>query len=151
MPEQVQVGSKTTSRSGYTGSFSDDGSSYSNALGYAETLLGVRYRPGGTSTSGFDCSGFTQYVYSKLGVSLPHSAASQSTMGVSVSSSSLKSGDLVFFDTNGGHNGVNHVGIYIGGGKFIDANSSHPYAVTVDDLNSGYWSNTYMSARRVLN
>lgn len=118
-------------------------------LGYARSALGVRYVPGGSSLSGFDCSGFTSYVFSKYGVSLPHSAAGQSAYGSPVSRSSLQAGDLVFFDTNGGHNNITHVGIYIGGGNFIDASSARPHAVTVDSLNSAYYSSRYMTARRV--
>lgn len=120
-----------------------------SAISLAETALGVPYVSGGTSYGGFDCSGLTSYVYSRMGVYLPHSAAAQSAYGSYVSRSNLQAGDLVFFDTNGGHNNITHVGIYIGGGRFIDASSSRPHAVTVDSLYSNYYSSRYMTARRV--
>jgi cell wall-associated NlpC family hydrolase len=81
----------------------------------ANRLTGAPYRWGGSSPSGFDCSGLVQYVYSKVGISLPHHAASQFGYGRRVARSSLRAGDLVFFS------GLGHVGIYAGGGKFIHA------------------------------
>jgi len=82
----------------------------------AERYKGSTYRYGGMSpNSGFDCSGFTKYVYSKFGISLPHSAAAQGKVGHRVSKAKAKAGDLVI--TSGG----SHVGIYVGNGKFIDA------------------------------
>lgn len=81
----------------------------------AERYKGSRYRYGGTTPAGFDCSGFTKYVYSKFGISLPHSASAQGREGKRVSRASAKPGDLVI--TSGGA----HVGIYVGKGKFIDA------------------------------
>jgi cell wall-associated NlpC family hydrolase len=108
---------------------------------------GIRYRSGGTtSRSGFDCSGFTRYVYGKSGVRLPHSSRSQYGVGKLVSKSRLRSGDLVFFRTNG--RGISHVGIYIGNGKFIHA-SNHSRGVTVDSIHSAYYSKRYVGARRV--
>ncbi|CAN5180803.1 hypothetical protein BH11ACT2_BH11ACT2_20460 [soil metagenome] len=81
----------------------------------AERYKGSRYRFGGTTPAGFDCSGFTKYVYSKFGISLPHSAAAQGRIGHRVSRAKAKPGDLVI--TSGGA----HVGIYVSRGKFIDA------------------------------
>ena len=154
--QKVVVGTKKKSSSSYYGgsySYDDDGSvssSVSKVLKYARSALGIPYVFGGTTRSGFDCSGFTAYVYSKVGKRLPHSAAAQSAYGSYVSRSNLRAGDLVFFDTNGGHNNITHVGIYMGGGKFIDASSSRPRAVTIDSLNSSYYSSRYMTARRIL-
>jgi Cell wall-associated hydrolases (invasion-associated proteins) len=127
-----------------------DASGSSSVTRLATSALGVPYVPGGSSYSGFDCSGFTMYVYSKLGVYLPHSAAGQSAYGNYVSRSSLRTGDLVFFDTNGGHNSISHVGIYLGGGSFIDASSARPHCIKVDSLYSSYYANRFMTARRVL-
>ena len=89
------------------------------AVQIANQLTGIPYRWGGASPrSGFDCSGFVQYVYAKVGVSLPHHAASQYGHGRQVPRGTLRPGDLVFFS------GLGHVGIYAGGGKFIHAPQS---------------------------
>ena len=154
VPEEQLVGtrgssSSSKSSSGYDGSF---GSSYSSGSGgsvvaAAERYLGSRYVSGGSSPSGFDCSGFTSYIYSKFGVSLDHSAAGQYSSGSKVGSSSLQAGDLVFFRTGGSGSGISHVGIYIGGGEFINA-ENHRAGVAISSL-SGYWANTYAGAVRV--
>lgn len=107
---------------------------------------GVRYRYGGTSRSGFDCSGFTRYVYSQYGISLPHSSAAQYSHGKAVARNELKEGDLVFFRTT--RRGISHVGIYIGGGKFVHA-SNRIRGVVVDSLGSAYYSARYVGARRL--
>lgn len=118
----------------------------------AKNELGVRYVFGGASPStGFDCSGLVLYAYSQAGITLPHSAAQQSTKGTWVSRSDLKPGDIVFFDTDGGHNNITHDGIYIGGGNFIQAESGSVMKVTETSLSNSYWSGAYMSARRLLN
>lgn len=118
-------------------------------IAYAKKFLGVDYVWGGESADGFDCSGFTRYVYKKFGIDLEHYAASQATRGVKVSKSDLEAGDLVFFDTDGGNSLINHVGIYIGGGKFIHASSGGD-RVMITDLTSGFYANSFMTARRVL-
>ena len=84
-------------------------------VGIAMNYLGVPYVWGGASPSGFDCSGFTMYVYAQVGISLPHNAAMQYGMGSAVGREFLQPGNLVFF------NGLGHVGLYIGGGQFIHA------------------------------
>ena len=76
---------------------------------------GVPYRFGGSNPSGFDCSGFTQFVYAQMGIALPHSASRQNAGGTPISPADALPGDLVFMDGNG------HVGIYLGGGMMIDA------------------------------
>lgn len=118
----------------------------SNVVRTALAYCGTRYRSGGTSRGGFDCSGFVRYVYSKYGLKLPHSSAAQARLGVSVSKSELKAGDLVFFQTNG--RSISHVGIYMGGGKFVHA-SNHGRGVTTDSLSSSYYAPRYRGARRV--
>jgi peptidoglycan DL-endopeptidase CwlO len=113
------------------------GSVVSIAMGY----LGTPYVWGGASPSGFDCSGFTMYVYAQVGVSLPHNAAAQYGYGSPVSRGSLQPGDLVFFD------GLGHVGIYVGGNTFIHA----PHTGDVVKISSltGWYASTYVGARRL--
>lgn len=114
----------------------------SSVIAYAKQYLGCRYVYGGTSPSGFDCSGFTQYVYRHFGVSLNRTAAAQYSNGTSVTN--LQAGDLVMF----GKSGINHVGIYIGGNTFIHAANSGS-GVRTDSLSSGYYKKNYVGARRV--
>lgn len=117
---------------------------------YARSLLGCKYRYGGTSPSGFDCSGFVQYVFNHFGISLNRVAADQATQGTKISKENLQPGDLVFF--NGGSGGkINHVGLYIGNGSFIHASSGSNYKVIISDLNSGSYVRRYVTARRILN
>jgi cell wall-associated NlpC family hydrolase len=118
---------------------------------YAKKYLGVRYVYGGSSPSGFDCSGFTCYVFKHFGINLNRSAYDQSFNGTKISKSQLKPGDLVFFDTNGGMNKINHAGIYIGNGSFIHASSgSSKKKVVISDINSGFYNGCFMKATRVL-
>lgn len=113
----------------------------------AMSCRGTHYRRGGTSRNGFDCSGFTRYVFAKYGVSLPHSSAAQASKGTPVAKSDLKPGDLVFFQTY--RRGISHVGIYIGNGSFVHAASRRSGGVRVDSLNSSYYGPRYRGARRV--
>ena len=113
----------------------------------AKQYLGTRYVYGGASPSGFDCSGFTMYIYNKFGVSLPHSATSQWQSGIGTkvySISALQPGDLVFFNDPSRNAGkaCSHAGIYVGGGQFIHSSSSKSNGVIISDLTSGYY-NTY--------
>ncbi|WHY76927.1 NlpC/P60 family protein [Neobacillus sp. WH10] len=107
--------------------------------------IGVPYLWGGSSPSGFDCSGFTSYTYKQAGVSLPRTTADQYTKGQPVSKNSLKKGDLVFFSTYKA--GASHVGISLGGDKFVHASSSK--GVTVSSLSESYYINTYIGSKRV--
>lgn len=108
--------------------------------------IGVSYKTGGTTTSGFDCSGFTSYVYKKLGLNLPRTSTAQYKVGTAVSKSNLKAGDLVFFNTSG--KGISHVGIYVGNGKF--AHSSTSRGVIVSPLSQTYYAKRYVGAKRVM-
>ncbi|HHW49576.1 MAG TPA: SH3 domain-containing protein [Clostridiaceae bacterium] len=119
---------------------------------YAKRFLGVKYRYGKASPSeGFDCSGFVYYVFKHFGINLQRSSKDQAKYGVRVDKKDLKAGDLVFFDTNGGLNAVNHVGIYIGNGKFIHASSgSSAKKVVISDMSSGFYAKCYMTARRYI-
>ncbi|MGI9111054.1 MAG: NlpC/P60 family protein [Gaiellaceae bacterium] len=115
---------------------------YGGVVGIAMQYLGVPYRWGGADPSGFDCSGFSMYVYAKLGISLPHHAASQYGMGTTVSKDQLEAGDLVFF------NGLGHMGIYIGGGQFIHAPHSGD-VVKISSLSDSWYASTWVGARRL--
>lgn len=112
----------------------------------AMACRGTHYARGGTSRGGFDCSGFTRWVYARYGIALPHSSAAQAGLGKPVSRGELQPGDLVFFQTS--RRGISHVGIYIGNNCFVHA-SSHGRGVTVDSLGSGYYAPRYRGARRV--
>ena len=114
-------------------------------VGMSLQYEGVPYMFGGTSPRGFDCSGFTQFVFSRSGVYLPRAADEQYGVGTPVSLSRLQTGDLVFFSTY--EAGPSHVGIYLGDGDFISATSSSGIAIT--SLYSGYWGDRYIGARRI--
>lgn len=116
---------------------------------YAKTFLGIKYLYGGSSSSGFDCSGFTMHVFSKFNISLPHSSFSQLSYGEKVSFTDLIPGDLVFFKTLNSTR-VNHVGIYFGNGQFIHASSGSGY-VKIDTLLTGYYHQRFQEARRIIN
>lgn len=114
----------------------------------AKNYIGTPYVYGGRSPSGFDCSGLTSYVYQRHGVKLPRSSTSQAKVGRKIQKGRLKPGDLVFFAQNGRRGQVNHVGIYIGDGKFIHAPSTGK-KVSIAKLNDNYFKKNYHSARRV--
>ena len=106
---------------------------------------GVPYVFGGTSPNGFDCSGFTRYIFAQAGINLPRAADEQYEVGQNVSYGQLQSGDLVYFTTY--EPGASHVGIYLGNGQFISATSSRGIAIA--RIDSGYWGDRYLGARRV--
>jgi len=111
-----------------------------------DSAIGTKYLAGGVTTKGFDCSGFTMYVFEKIGIDLPHQSGSQYQMGTAVSRSEMRAGDLVFFNTSG--KGVSHVGIYVGEGKFAHASSSR--GVTISSLSDSYYVNRYVGAKRIM-
>jgi cell wall-associated NlpC family hydrolase len=117
-------------------------SQYTGVAAIALRYLGVPYVWGGSSPAGFDCSGFVMYVYSQVGVSLPHYTGAQWNMGVPVARSDLEPGDLVFFD------GLGHVGIYIGGGQFVHAPHTGD-VVKISSLSEAWYAATYDGARRI--
>lgn len=115
----------------------------------ARTALGTKYQWGGNSlTNGVDCSGLIQQVYASFGIQLPRVTYDQINQGSSVPTDKLQAGDLVFFDTEPGNKGADHVGIYIGGGKFIHA--PHTGAVVqISSLSDSYYMNRLMGSRRI--
>ncbi len=117
----------------------------SSIVAYSYNFLGKPYAFGAAGPKAFDCSGLTQYVFSKFGIALPHYTGSQFNMGISVSREDLQQGDLVFFNTYGA---ISHVGIYVGGGGFIHAPSSGK-TVTISSLSESYYLSRYAGARRV--
>lgn len=128
-------------------SSSASGTSSSDVVNFARQFLGTRYSYGGASPSGFDCSGFTMYVYKQFGYSLPHTATGQWQSGYGTriySIGELQPGDLVFFCDPSRSNGkaCSHAGIYVGNGQHIHSSSSRSKGVIISDLTSGYY-NTY--------
>ena len=109
-------------------------------------LLGVPYQNGGTTSDGFDCSGFTQYVFAQHGIALPREVRDQFHVGVPVEAADLSAGDLLFFATT--EPGASHVAILIGSDEFVHAPSSTG-VVRVERLGSSYWSQRFLGARRV--
>lgn len=132
----------------------------SEIVSYAKKFLGVPYVYGGASSSGFDCSGFTMYVFDHFGISMGHGAQMQSRLGEAVEANknsktslleNLEVGDLVFFLDYETMDEIGHCGIYIGNGDFIHASSGSGYCVKINSLLPGEYYNTrYCAARRVL-
>jgi len=122
------------------------GISSTKVVSVANSVMGTKYVYGGTTSKGFDCSGFIGYVYKQVGVALPRTSAGMYATGTSVSKKNLKAGDLVFFNTSG--KGVSHAGIYIGNGKFVHSSSSK--GVSISKINDPYyWGSKYIGAKRV--
>lgn len=104
---------------------------------------GTRYRMGGTTKRGIDCSAFMQTAFwAAYGVELPRSTAEQRYLGRKISKNELQKGDLVFFRGN------NHVGVYIGNNQFMHASTSQ--GVTISSLDENYWARTYTQSRRIM-
>ncbi len=118
-------------------------SSYTGVVGVAMQYLGTPYVWAGASPGGFDCSGLVMYAYQQVGVSLPHSSYAMWDYGVPVSRDQLEPGDIVFFD------GLGHVGLYVGGGDFIQAPQTGD-VVKISSLDEGYYASNYVGARRIL-
>ncbi|MDD3692623.1 MAG: SH3 domain-containing protein [Oscillospiraceae bacterium] len=116
----------------------------------AKSLIGTPYVYGGESLQegGFDCSGFTQYVYKQVGVSLNRISSDQAVQGIYVSRSNIQPGDLVFFSFNA-NNKVDHVGIYIGDGQMIHSPRTGD-TVKTTNINVSYWQQRYVTARRLI-
>ena len=116
------------------------------------SLIGTRYRFGGTSEAGFDCSGFIGYLFrEEAGLNLPRSTREMINVDAPlVSRSKLEPGDLLFFATNGRRGRVSHAGIYLGDNQFIHSSSRRSGGVRIDSLGDSYWSKTFIEAKRAL-
>jgi cell wall-associated NlpC family hydrolase len=112
----------------------------------AETLLGAPYRDGGTLPDGFDCSGLVTYVFARHGVAVPRDVRRQASAGAPVERDGIAPGDLVFFATTG--SGPTHVGVAIGGGRFIHAPKSGD-VVRIESMAATYWASRFVTARRI--
>ena len=117
----------------------------------ARKQLGKHYVWGAIGPKTFDCSGFTSYVYRKMGFNIPRTSRMQAKYGKRISRKSLRPGDLIFFDTSHSHRGyVNHVGIYIGNNRFIHASSARR-RVIITSLSKAFYSRRFKWARRITN
>ena len=115
------------------------------------SLIGTRYRFGGTTEAGFDCSGFIGYLFrEEAGMNLPRSTREMINVDApKVARNKLKPGDLLFFSTNG-RGRVSHAGIYLGDNQFIHSSSRRSGGVRIDNLGDRYWSKTFFEAKRAL-
>jgi peptidoglycan endopeptidase LytE len=150
-PRQLRVGQTIVVPAGNSAQSSKSGATSKTGLGQAlvNTAMGyqgVRYRYGGMSSRGFDCSGLVARVLRAHGIRAPHNSAALYKLGKSVAKSSLQAGDLVFFRTRG--RGISHVGIYVGNGNFVHAATGRGKVCT-DTLRSGYYAQRYVGARRL--
>lgn len=113
----------------------------------ALSFRGVPYRNGGSGPSGFDCSGFVQYVFARHGVALPREVREQYRVGRQVDPRDVQAGDLVFFSTD--RRGASHVGMALGDGRFVHAPSSRG-VVRVEPYTASYWARRFVGARRLV-
>ena len=126
----------------------DSNAAAKNLTSYARSLVGIPYKYGGNSPdSGFDCSGFVDHVFRHtLGINLPRSSDEISHLGQAISTGNLRAGDLVFFNTL--QRKFSHVGIYLGGDRFIHAPNSNG-SVRTENMRETYWKRHYDGARRI--
>lgn len=117
-----------------------------NIIQSSKRLQGVPYLWGGDTPQGFDCSGFTQYVFKQNGINIPRTADAQYELGVNVSYDKLQPGDMVFFTTYAP--GPSHNGIYLGNGLFINSSSSR--GVSIASMDNSYWAPRYIGAKRIV-
>ena len=145
MPSHDSTGSRG-SRGSESGSPATATLDSYGAVGTALSLRGAPYRNGGVDPSGFDCSGFTQYVFARHGTALPREVREQFVAGKPVDPDDVVAGDLLFFATTSPH--ATHVGIAIGGDQFVHAPSSTG-VVRVERMSAAYWSHRFLAARRI--
>lgn len=124
-----------------------------NVINYAKEHLSIRYRSGGTTTRGFDCSGFTRFCFNKFGISLPHSSAAQGNVGAAIDKESAQPGDLILFKGHSsGGNRIGHVGLIteVIGDRIKFIHSAWNGGVRYDYLNASYYQHRFMGVRRVV-
>ena len=124
-----------------------------NVINYAKEHLSIRYRSGGTTTRGFDCSGFTRFCFNKFGISLPHSSAAQGNVGSAIDKESAQPGDLILFKGHSsGGNRIGHVGLIteVIGDRIKFIHSAWNGGVRYDYLNASYYQHRFMGVRRVV-
>lgn len=131
------------------GSFKTEAASTGGSIvDYGKKFMGVPYVWGGTSPSGFDCSGFTQYIYKNAaGISIPRTTDQQYKIGTAVAKSDLQPGDLIFYE-NTYKKGISHVGVYAGNNMVLNATSSD--GIDLVSMNNPYWGPRYAGAKRVI-
>lgn len=145
--KNTKVAKKSSIYRTYHSSLSDPIMAISSLSEHQQEWKGTRYRLGGTTKRGIDCSGFMQVTFRDLfGIDLPRTTTEQAREGVRVNKSEIKTGDLVFFKTGRGPNGK-HVGVYVKNGQFLHASTKG--GVIYSDINSPYWSRTFWQARRL--
>ena len=123
-----------------------------NVINFAKAHLSIRYRSGGTTTSGFDCSGFTRFCFNKFGISLPHSSAAQGNVGAAIEKESAQPGDLILFKGHSsGGNRIGHVGLIteVIGDRIKFIHSAWNGGVRYDYLSASYYQHRFMGIRRV--
>ncbi len=118
----------------------------SRLVSTALRLRGVPYKNGGADPTGFDCSGFTQYVFARHGIGLPREVREQLAVGATIGGADVRAADLVFFAVEG--KSASHVGIAVGDGSFVHAPSARG-VVRVERLEADYWARRYVGARRM--
>ena len=125
----------------------------SSIIGFAKKHLSYRYRSGGMTPKGFDCSGFTRYCFNKFGISLPHSSAAQGNVGVSVEKESAQPGDLILFKGHSSHgHRIGHVGmiVEVSGDRIKFIHSAWNGGVRYDWLHADYYQRRFVGVRRVV-
>ena len=145
-------GSDASSGNGSVSRGDSGNSLIDSIIAFAHQYLGAPYKYGASGPEAFDCSGFTYFIFKNFGITLLRTAKEQGYNNnyPKLSRQELKKGDLVFFDTIADDDLSDHVGIYIGDGKFIHASSTNNKYVRIDTLDSGYYQRTFVWGRRIL-
>ena len=145
-PKTVSTTTKTTTSS------TSSNAKATQIVEYALSFEGVKYRYGGTSRSGMDCSGLIFTSFDQAGLQLPRVSRDMAAKGKSISLAEITAGDLLFFKTDKSSNSINHVGLIVSkhgnNVRFIHATTSR--GVIVSDLTENYWRKAFVGARRVL-